>query len=282
VQEPRPPYDFRNQNPIPADERNETALPASQNILPSSNIMNPFPEPIVSFLSLRRADLPGRRESSESSSTNAGGAGAPPSRWTLWLGVACLLLPLASSAQEAAPLNVPAARAALATKPPRNPVKSSAPIVKRTYERRPAKGLVVETGAPAEVDVEVVHRSDGTTEERPYVSLPILFVVNSDSLLDDTSRSNAARMADVLRELIAGEQATFAIQGHTSAEGTGEANQTLSDRRAARIQAMLLGQGLPPQALSAIGLGEAAAQFPESAPEVQRQQDRRVLIVRMK
>lgn len=184
------------------------------------------------------------------------------------------------SAQEAQPLDMQAARAALSTRPPRNPVKSSAPIVKRTYERRAAKGLGLETGAP--VSVEIIHRSDGSTEEHPFVSLPILFVVNSDTLLDATSRMNADQMATLLSELIQKENARFVIQGHTSAEGDTLANLTLSEHRADRIHALLTSKGVPAASLISLGLGETCATASESAPEAQLQQDRRVLIVRMK
>lgn len=187
---------------------------------------------------------------------------------------------MSASAQEAQPLDVDAARAALATRPPRNPVKSSAPIVKRTYERRAAKGLGLETGAPS--TVEIIHRSDGSTEEHPFVALPILFVVNSDTLLDATSRRNAEQMAAILNDLAQKESARFVIQGHTSAEGDVLANLTLSEHRADRIHALLTGKGVPASSLISLGLGETCATAGESAPEPQRQQDRRVLIVRMK
>lgn len=202
-----------------------------------------------------------------------------------------------AGAQEAERLNPGQARAALSVKPPRNPVKSSSPIVKRSYERRPSKGLDVEVGpaaagaggsgpsptAPAgEVDVEVVHREDGSTEVRPYVPLPILFVVGEDTLLDATSRANVDEMARILKDLGEKERAIFQIQGHTSAEGTTAANQALSEKRAARIRALLAAKQVDPGILDSIGLGEDSAQFSENAPDSQRQLDRRVLIVRMK
>lgn len=190
--------------------------------------------------------------------------------------------------EEAPPLDAERTRAALGIRH-RNPVKSSSPIVKRTYERRPAKGLDVEAGAAAAgadagdlVDVEIVHREDGSTEVHPFVALPILFVVNSDQLFDDTSRRNVEVMAGVLRELSSHGPAHFAVQGHTSAEGARDSNQALSQRRAARIEALLAAKGVEAKTLSVVGLGEDAARFPEHAPEPQRQEDRRVLIVRMR
>ena len=122
----------------------------------------------------------------------------------------------------------------------------------------------------------------GGTEVRPFVALPILFVEGEDTLLVDTSRANAEEMARILRELSTAEKAIFQIQGHTSAEGTAKANQTLSERRAARLEALLAAKKVDPRSMHAIGLGEDSARFPESAPDSQRQLDRRVLIVRMK
>lgn len=216
----------------------------------------------------------------------------------LVLAAALLCPPLAGHAQQRAEaLDTAATRRGLSVKPPRNPVKAVGTVVERRYERRAVKGLTVETGpaavapsptaAPQDyVDVEVVKvkDSEGVTTEvvRPYVPLPILFVVNSDTLFDETSRTNVDAMAGILKELNASEGAIFQVQGHTSAEGTKEANQHLSDRRAARIHALLLGKEVPAKALSAVGLGEDAARFPDYAPEKDRQQDRRVLIVRMK
>jgi outer membrane protein OmpA-like peptidoglycan-associated protein len=261
--------------------------------------------------------------------------------------LAAVLAAPALRGEEAPLLDAERARVALGIRH-RNPVKSSSPIVKRTYERRPAKGLDVETmaaapatgadrgelvdvkalatapatgadrgelvdvktvaaapatgadrgelvdvetltAAPATgadrgelVDVEIVHREDGSTEVRPFVALPILFVANSDQLLDEISRRNVEAMATVLRELSSRGPTHFAVQGHTSAEGTRDSNQILSERRAARIEALLVAKGVEAKTLSAVGLGEDASRFPEPAPEPQRQEDRRVLIVRMR
>lgn len=191
--------------------------------------------------------------------------------------LALLVMPAFSQAQTAAPLDEDLARKSLATKPPRNPVKSAAPVVKRTHERRATKGLDVE------VDVEVIHRSDGSTEEHLFVPLPILFVVNSDEILDEVSRANVHKLAGLMQEICGSSiTASFSIQGHTSAEGEAESNRQLSERRAARIQTLLAAQGVPTSSLTAMGLGENVARFPETASESHLKQDRRVLVVRMR
>lgn len=169
----------------------------------------------------------------------------------------------------AAKLDLDSAREALAIKPARNPVKSISPVVRRSYERRAGKGI------------ELVYREDGGVEERPYVMLPILFVVNSAELLDGVSRENAVRMAELVSELVSGQNARFVIQGHTSAEGGREANQALSALRAERIRGILTERGVPESAVGVLGLGASCARFPADAPEKELQTDRRVLIVRM-
>ena len=188
---------------------------------------------------------------------------------TLLLTLLCMgLAPGILSAQTAAPLDTAAAKATLSTRI-RNPVKSTAPIVKRSYGRNAEKGLAV----------EILERADGTVEERPYVAVPILFVRSTDQLLDDVSRANVQQSADLLRGLIAAG-GSFTIQGHTSAEGDRSTNQRLSEARASKIHAMLLAAGLESKQLKQAAFGPDCAVFPATAPEHQLQQDRRVLIVR--
>lgn len=206
-----------------------------------------------------------------------------------WLFVPALK---AQDGSRATPLDTAQARSTLAIRPDGAIRKSI--VVRRSYERRPAKGLVVEpvSGNPtspagsidsdaALIDVEVLHYEDKGTVERPYVPLPILFVVGDDTLLDETSRRNVDEMASILRDLSAADRGVrFEIQGHTSAEGDTAANQALSDSRASRILSLLLARGVEAKTLSTVGLGEEAAQHPETASEAERQLDRRVLIVR--
>ncbi len=169
-------------------------------------------------------------------------------------------------------LDTKAASAALSVRV-RNPVKSSAPISKRTYAHSATKGL----------DVEIVERSDGSTEEHPYVQIPIQFHAGSDELRDLLSQRNVDLLSAVLREILAKEPgARFVIQGHTSREGSEAENQTLSEKRANKIIS-LLASAHPKEFehhLIAQGLGETCARFTEDAPESLRLKDRRVLVLR--
>lgn len=191
----------------------------------------------------------------------------------LLLLTASALLHSAAPAQTA--LDTQRATQSLSTRI-RNPVKSTAPILRRTYERKAGKGLDVE------IDVEVIHREDGSREEHAYVPVPILFRVGTDSLLDELSHQNVLALAGVLRGILEKEPAArFTIQGHTSAEGAETDNQALSEDRARKIHHLLTtAHHISDSSLSSVGFGEQCVTATEIAPETQRQKDRRVLVVR--
>ncbi|MEA3207969.1 MAG: hypothetical protein QOE70_1026 [Chthoniobacter sp.] len=129
-------------------------------------------------------------------------------------------------------------------------------------------------------DAIVITRASGAKEEHPYVAVPLFFRVNTDELLDGTSRENVSRVAQLLKDLGA-TGASFAIEGHASAEGDPQRNIDLSKLRAAKIHSLLREQGVVPAALARVeGFGSAHAQFPADAREPQLQKDRRVLVVK--
>jgi outer membrane protein OmpA-like peptidoglycan-associated protein len=173
-------------------------------------------------------------------------------------------------AQTAAPLNVEGARATLSEQAEKPKFRSKAAVQSRTYGVN-AKG----------VNVEIVEYASGQKEEHPYVPVPLLFKVDTDELLDDVSRRNLRELAAILHDL-SEKGARFVIQGHTSAEGSADHNKVLSDKRAQKIRSLLVeGLGIPADAVKdTIGFGSEFAHSSANAPEAQRQQDRRVLIVR--
>jgi len=129
----------------------------------------------------------------------------------------------------------------------------------------------------------VTVRTETQTRELPYVALPVLFVVDTDRLLDQESRSALEETAAAIKEVIVTEPAaTFDIEGHTSTEGTDEHNMQLSAARAQRIYDELTAQyGVPAGVFTAHGYGENYAKYPEGTEDL-LQQDRRVLVVRTK
>jgi outer membrane protein OmpA-like peptidoglycan-associated protein len=164
---------------------------------------------------------------------------------------------------------------------PRTVVTVTPPVVTATPTATTTTTTVTTTPVPARVyDVErqVVVVKD---RELPYVTLPVLFVVETAQLLNDDSRASLEATASAILEVAkANPNARFDIEGHTSTEGTDEFNMTLSAARAQRVlDELTKNYDVPPDLLSAHGYGENYPKFPNGT-ESQLQLDRRVLVVR--
>jgi len=129
----------------------------------------------------------------------------------------------------------------------------------------------------------VVVEDQGQSRELPYVTLPVLFVKETSELLDDESRNALQQVAGVILAISKTEVGTvFDIEGHTSTDGTGEYNASLSAARAQRVfDELTKTYGVPASVLSAHGYGESFPMYPQGN-EAEMQQDRRVLVVRTK
>ncbi len=113
--------------------------------------------------------------------------------------------------------------------------------------------------------------------EAPSISLLIHFDFDSDRLQGD-SHPALQRLARAMNsaELSA---ARFAIEGHTDAKGSADYNLQLSERRAQSVKRYLIGQGVAPGRLYAVGKGasELANPFEPLAAE-----NRRVRVVNLR
>lgn len=129
----------------------------------------------------------------------------------------------------------------------------------------------------------VLVEDQGQSRELPYVTLPVLFVKETADLLDEESRNALQQVAGVILAITKTEGGTvFDIEGHTSTDGTGEFNASLSAARAQRVFDELTQRyGVPASVLSAHGYGESFPMYPQGN-EAEMQQDRRVLVVRTK
>jgi len=129
----------------------------------------------------------------------------------------------------------------------------------------------------------VLVEDQGQSRELPYVTLPVLFVKETAELFDDESRNALQQVAGVILAIHKTESGIlFDIEGHTSTDGTGEFNVTLSAARAQRVYDELTQRyGVPANVLSAHGYGENFPMYPQGN-EAEMQQDRRVLVVRTK
>lgn len=148
-------------------------------------------------------------------------------------------------------------------------------------ETTETKTIVKHPGLPPRV--YNVERSIVVIEGRelPYITLPVLFIKETDELLDTDSRLAIQETAATILEITKlHPDARFDIEGHTSTDGELEMNLELSARRARRVYDELTkNYGVPPAVLAAHGHGENYAAFP-SGTEEQMMHDRRVLVVR--
>ena len=105
-------------------------------------------------------------------------------------------------------------------------------------------GFEDEDGCPDEIP-EALKKFTGTIAD-------IKFKVDSDELLN-SSFSTLNRAADVLAKF---EGVRMEIQGHASADGDDDYNLQLSQKRAESVRRYLIGRGVDPDRLIAVGYGE--------------------------
>jgi outer membrane protein OmpA-like peptidoglycan-associated protein len=187
-------------------------------------------------------------------------------RKSLLLGLLALTALSASrplAAQEAKPLDASALKVLDAK--PAAPTRSKRVEKSREYSNR---------------GVRIITYADNSTKERPLVEIPLLFEVNSDQLKGAQSQDNLRLLAEKLKSLAA-DGIKVSIEGHASAEGAAKRNLELSKQRAEAIQFRLRELGVNHALIqSAEGYGSKFAAHSDSAPEEDRELDRRVLVVR--
>ncbi len=102
----------------------------------------------------------------------------------------------------------------------------------------------------------------------------VLFAVNS-SALKAGSYDELNRVAKVLNQY---PQTTITIAGHTDSTGSEAYNQKLSERRAEAVKNALVGMGVNPARMTAIGYGKSRP-VADNDTEAGRQMNRRVEIL---
>lgn len=143
-----------------------------------------------------------------------------------------------------------------------------------------AIGAVAGGGVGVYLDAqeEKLARIPGTTVERVgrdtllvHFDSDVLFAVDSANL-NGSSRATLEQVAAVLDEF---RKTAVIVQGHTDSTGSEEHNQQLSERRAKAVQNYLIGRGIAPERLHAVGYGESAPVASNDTP-AGRQLNRRV------
>lgn len=101
-------------------------------------------------------------------------------------------------------------------------------------------------------------------EKEISIKLEILFANNS-SIIENPKAMNIGEFADFMRQY---PQTIAEIQGHTSAPGTEDYNQWLSEQRATKVRALLIEEyGIDASRLTAVGYGETRLKFLDETEE---------------
>lgn len=99
----------------------------------------------------------------------------------------------------------------------------------------------------------------------------IQFDYNKASLRP-SAKESIDRIAEMMRKQ---PNVRLSVEGHTDSDGTNEANQTLSERRAEAVKQALVDQGIAADRLQSKGWGEGKPLETDDSPEA-KQQNRRV------
>lgn len=143
-----------------------------------------------------------------------------------------------------------------------------------------AIGAVVGGGIGAYMDhqEERLTRIPGTTVERVsddvllvHFDTDVLFPVDSAAL----QAGAQGTLGQVGRVLLDYPKTAVVVQGHTDSTGSEEHNQALSERRAQAVYNYLVGRGVGPDRMTAVGYGESLPVAPNDT-ERGREQNRRV------
>jgi len=124
---------------------------------------------------------------------------------------------------------------------------------------------------PSPRQASAVVRSTATTAS--VRAEPVVLALEDVHFNFDTSElteSTKLILRQHVRTLAASPEARVRIAGYTSASGTAEYNQKLSERRAGAIKAFLILEGLNPDRFKTIGFGETDPAEYEARPSVLR------------
>ncbi len=128
--------------------------------------------------------------------------------------------------------------------------------------------------APAEEKVVIVVASEPKIEEKVAVAAaePKIIILAFEDIHFDFDKSTLKPEAQAILKrniqlLKDNPKARVRVAGYTSASGTEEYNQKLSERRAKAVEEFLISEGISAQTLSTIGYGETRPAEREAAPK---------------
>jgi outer membrane protein OmpA-like peptidoglycan-associated protein len=120
---------------------------------------------------------------------------------------------------------------------------------------RPVKEKVtVEKDSEAVVQLEMVPSKAKVTKERIVIEEKVFFEVDKDIIKPESY----GLLDDVAGIMVAHPELTLVrVEGHTDSDGSDDSNMDLSQRRAQAVTDYLVGKGVEPGRLKAVGYGES-------------------------
>lgn len=131
----------------------------------------------------------------------------------------------------------------------------------------------LEPARVTEQEVRTIFAAALDVQPPPPASFNLNFIFGTDQLTPESSRA----LADVMAEVARRPDPEVMVIGHTDRVGGMEKNDALSLQRAERIREALLGLGISPASIEAVGRGERDPLVP-TEDEVAEPRNRRVEI----
>ena len=131
-----------------------------------------------------------------------------------------------------------------------------------------SRGIIC-VGTQDECDAQA--KADAKTET---FDVHLTFDKNS-ATLTEAAVTNLLQVAEALRNDKL-QDAKFLIEGHTDASGSEVYNASLSERRADAVVSFLVEQGISPDRMVAVGMGESSPRVPDPLDAVNRRVEMRL------
>ena len=123
----------------------------------------------------------------------------------------------------------------------------------------------LEAGEATPDDVKTIF-ADALTAEPPR---PVTFILYFIEATDQFTPESQALVDQVMVAIASRPAPELTVAGHTDTVGNDQFNDALSLRRAERVRALLIGRGIAPDSITAIGRGkrELRVPTPDNTPE---------------
>ena len=123
----------------------------------------------------------------------------------------------------------------------------------------------LEAGQATPDDVKTIF-ADALTAEPPR---PVTFILYFIEATDQFTPESQALVDQVMVAIASRPAPELTVAGHTDTVGNDQFNDALSLRRAERVRTLLIGRGIAPESISAIGRGkrELRVPTPDNTPE---------------